>query len=211
MEEIATNEESVPEVIEDKEEAMEEPKSTEAEPIEEEKEIANNESTEEASPEEDEPSSEGAEESEVQPEDSGEENSVQPEDGEKVDTKDGAVTDVAKVETKLKKNLKAIAKQIAKVTKETTQNLTKEDLFFKGNDLDAYKKVAFYSVKDIYENSNVGLFMQIDLSSYSGEIYVGTSLSSYAENDPVEVHRVKLITINTKKNKLIAELEALRQ
>ena len=211
MEEIATNEESVPEVIEDKEEAMEEPKSTEAEPIEEEKEIANNESTEESSPEEDEPSSEGAEESEVQPEDSGEENSVQPEDGEKVDTKDGAVTDVAKVETKLKKNLKAIAKQIAKVTKETTQNLTKEDLFFKGNDLDAYKKVAFYSVKDIYENSNVGLFMQIDLSSYSGEIYVGTSLSSYAENDPVEVHRVKLITINTKKNKLIAELEALRQ
>ena len=211
MEEIATNEESVPEVIEDKEEAMEEPKSTEAEPIEEEKEIANNESTEESSPEEDEPSSEGAEESEVQPEDSGEENSVQPEDGEKVDTKDGAVTDVAKVETKLKKNLKAIAKQIAKVTKETTQNLTKEDLFFKGNDLDAYKRVAFYSVKDIYENSNVGLFMQIDLSSYSGEIYVGTSLSSYAENDPVEVHRVKLITINTKKNKLIAELEALRQ
>jgi len=211
MEEIATNEESVPEVIEDKEEAMEEPKSTEAESIEEEKEIANNESTEESSPEEDEPSSEGAEESEVQPEDSGEENSVQPEDGKKVDTKDGAVTDVAKVETKLKKNLKAIAKQIAKVTKETTQNLTKEDLFFKGNDLDAYKKVAFYSVKDIYENSNVGLFMQIDLSSYSGEIYVGTSLSSYAENDPVEVHRVKLITINTKKNKLIAELEALRQ
>jgi hypothetical protein len=27
----------------------------------------------------------------------------------------------------------------------------------------------------------------------------------------MEVHRVKLITINTKKNKLLAELEALKQ
>ena len=128
-----------------------------------------------------------------------------------MDTKDGVTTDVAKVETKLKKNLKIIAKQIAKVTKETTQNLTKEDLFFKGNDLDAYKEIVFYSAKDIYENTNMGLFMQIDLSTYSTDIYAGASLSSYTNNDPVEIHRVKLITLNTKKNKLIAELEALKQ
>ena len=211
MEEIATNEESVPEVIEEKEEAMEEPKSTEAEPIEEEKEVANNESTEESSPEEDEPSSENTEESEVQPEDSGEEDSVQPEDGEKVDTEDGVITDVAKVESKLKKNLKAIAKQIAQVTKENTQNLTKEDLFFKGNDLDAYKQVAFYTAKEVYENTNMGLFLQIDLSPYTGDIYVGANLNAYKEDDPIEINRVKLINITTVKNKLLAELEALRR
>ena len=192
MEEVATNEESVPEVIEEKEEAMEEPKSTEAEPIEEEKEIASNESTEESSPEEDEPSSEGTEESEVQPEDSGEEDSVQPEDGEKVDTKDGVTTDVAKVESKLKKNLKAIAKQIAKVTKETTQNLTKEDLFFKNNTLDAYNKTQFYKSKDIYNNQNLDLFNQVDLSVYNKEIYGNVTLAKYSQNDPVEVHRVQL-------------------
>ena len=211
MEEVATNEESVPEVIEEKEEAMEEPKSTEAESIEEEKEVASNESTEESSPEEDEPSSESTEESEVQPEDSGEKDSVQPEDGEKVDTEDGVITDVAKVESKLKKNLKAIAKQIAQVTKENTQNLTKEDLFFKGNDLDAYKQVAFYTAKEVYENTNMGLFLQIDLSPYTGDIYVGANLNAYKEDDPIEINRVKLINITTVKNKLLAELEALRR
>ena len=210
MEEVATNEESVPEVIEEKEEAMEEPKSTEAEPIEEEKEIANNESTEKSSPEEDEPSSESTEESEVQSEDSGEEDSVQPEGGE-VDSKDGAVTDVAKVESKLKKNLKAIAKQIAKVTKETTQNLTKEDIFFKNNTLDAYNKTEFYKSKDIYNNQNLDLFNQIDLSVYNKEIYSEITLASYSQNDPVEVHRVQLQEAKNKTNKLKLELEAMKQ
>ena len=211
MEEVATNEESVPEVIEEKEEAMEEPKSTESESITEEKEVASNESTEESSPKEEESSSESSEESEVQPEDSGEEDSVQPEGREKVDTEDRIATDVAKVETKLKQNLKKIAKEIAKVTKETTQNLSKEDLFFKDNSLETYKQIAFYSAKDIYDNTNMGLFLQIDLSSYSGDIYVGTSLSSYTDNDPVEIHRVKLLNINKAKQKLLAELEALKQ
>ena len=205
LEDISTEEEGLQEIVEDETETMEEP--TESEPIEEEKEVATND-TEESK--EDEPDSEGTEESEVQAEESGEQETVQSEDT-KVDTKDGVTTDVAKVETKLKKNLKTIAKQIAKVTKETTQNLTKEDLFFKGNDLDAYKEIVFYSAKDIYENTNMGLFMQIDLSTYSTDIYAGASLSSYTDNDPVEIHRVKLITLNTKKNKLIAELEALKQ
>ena len=215
MEEIATNEESVPEVVEDEKETIEEPTASESESVEEEStEIAKNEPTNDEPQQEskeEEPSSEGTEESEVQPEDSGEEDSVQPEDRKEVDTKDGVTTDVAKVESKLKKNLKAIAKQIAKVTKETTQNLTKEDLFFKGNDLDAYKQIAFYTAKEVYENTNMGLFLQIDLSPYTGDIYVGTNLNAYKENDPIEINRVKLINITTAKNKLLAELEALKQ
>ena len=57
----------------------------------------------------------------------------------------------------------------------------------------------------------MGLFLQIDLSSYSGEIYAGTSLSSYTDNDSIEIHRVKLLNINKEKRRLIAELEALKQ
>jgi len=211
MEEIATNEESVPEVIEEKEEAMEEPKSTESEPIEEEKEVASNESTEESSPKEEEPSSESSEESEVQPEDSEEQDGVQPEGRDEVDTNDRVATDVAKVESKLKQNLKKIAKQIAKNTKETTQNLSKEDLFFKADNLDSYTEVAFYSAKDVYENTNMGFFLQMDLSPYTGDIYLNTNLNLYQENDPIEVNRVKLINLKTIKNKLLAELEALKQ
>ena len=208
MEDIATEEESVSTIAENENEGVEEP--TESKPVKEEKEVANSNEPEEKS-KEDESSSEGAEESEVQAEEDGEQETVQSEEPEQMDTDDGVATDVAKVETKLNKNLKAIAKQIAKVTKETTQNLSKEDLFFKDNSLDAYKDIVFYSAKDIYENASMGLFLQIDLSSYSKEIYVGTSLSSYTQSDPVEVHRVKLLKINKAKNKILAELEALRQ
>ena len=212
MEEVATNEESVPEVIEDEKETMEEDKPTESEPVE--KEVASteksNEPEKEETTKEEESDSEGTDESEVPSEESGEQEDIQSEDGE-VDTKDRIATDVAEVESKLKKNIKAIAKQIAKVTKETTQNLTKEDLFFKDNSLDEYKQIAFYSVKQLYENTNMGLYLEMDLSPYSGDIYVGTSLSSYAENDPVEVHRVKLLNISKAKRKILAELEALKQ
>jgi hypothetical protein len=200
LEDIATEEESVPEVVEEEKETVEE--VTESESVEEEKEVATNETEEEK------PDSTETEDSDVSTEESGEQEDIQ---SEEVEVDDKVKTDVANVETKLKKNLKTIAKQIAKVTKETTKNLSKEDLFFKGNDLDSYKKVAFYSAKEIYNNTNMGLFLQIDLSSYSGEIYVGTSLSSYTDNDPVEVHRVKLLKIETKKRKLQAELEALKQ
>ena len=208
LEEITTEEESVSEVVEDETETMEE--VTEAEPVEEEKEVAKNEPTKE-SPAEEESNSESSEDSDISTEDSGEQEDIQSEEGKQMDTEDGIATDVAKVENKLKKNLKTIAKQIAKVTKETTQNLSKEDLFLKGNNLDAYKEVAFYSTKSVYENTNMGFFLQMDLSPYTVDIYLNTNLNVYTENDPIEVNRVKLINLNTVKNKLLAELEALKQ
>ena len=201
LESFATEEEGISKVEEDETETVEE--VTETETVEEEKQVAKNESTEE-----DKSDSKDTEESEIQTEEGGEQEDIQ---SEKVDTEDGVATDVANVEKKLNKNLKIIAKQIAKVTKETTQNLTKEDLFFKENNLDVYKQIAFYSAEDIYENANIGLFIQIDLSSYSGDIYAGVALDSYTNNDPVEVHRVKLLNITSKKNRLLAELEALKQ
>ena len=51
----------------------------------------------------------------------------------------------------------------------------------------------------------------MDLSPYTGDIYLNTNLNVYTENDPIEVNRVKLINLNTVKNKLLAELEALKQ
>ena len=199
LEDIATEEEGVQEV------ASNEEKEVETEVTQNEKEEEQEEKKETES------DSEGTEESEVPTESSNEQETVQSEEPKQLDTDDGITTDVAKVETKLKKNLKVIAKQIAKVTKETTKNLSKEDLFFNESNLNTYKNIVFYSAKDIYDNVNMGLFVQIDLSSYSGDIYAGVSLDSYAQNDPVEVHRVKLLTIESKKNKLLKELEILKQ
>ena len=200
LEDISTEEESVPEVEENETETMEE--VTESEPVEEEKEVATNETTKE-----EEPDSTESEDSEVSTEDSGEQEDIQ---SEEVDTKDRVATDVAKVETKLKKNLKTIAKQIAKITKETTQNLTKEDLFFKNDTLDAYTKTQFYKSKDIYTDQGIDLFNQIDLSIYDKNIYSGVTLASYTQNDPVEVHRVQLQKAQNKTNQLELELEAMK-
>jgi len=208
MEEIASNEESVPEVIEEKEETVEEP-SADSEPIEEEKEVANN-ATEEST-EEEEPSSESTDESEVQPEDSEEQDTVQSEGRDKVDSDDRIATDVAKLETKLKQNLKKVAKQIAQATKESTQNLTKEDIFFKNNNLNAYTKTKFYKSKDIYTDTNLDFFNQINLGIYDKEIYIGVTLTSYTFNDVVEVYNRKIQQISIKKRQILAELEALKQ
>ena len=84
-------------------------------------------------------------------------------------------------------------------------------MFFKNNSLDGYKKLAFYTAKDIYEGANMGLFLQLDLSPYTGDIYVGTNLSVYTKDDPIEVNKVKLINIEQAKRKLMAELEILKR
>ena len=128
-----------------------------------------------------------------------------------MDTDKRIATDVTKVETKLKKNLKKIAKQIAQVTKKNTQNLSKEDLFFKNNTaLNAYKKMKFYKSKDIYTDANLDLFNQIDLGVYAKDIYTNVTLASYSQNDPVEVHRVELYNAQEKTKRLQLELEAMR-
>ena len=206
MEEIATNEESVPEVIEDEEEAMEEPTT---ESMEEKQEVANNEQTETKTEEETESNSEGTDESEVSTEDSEEQEEIQSEGA--VDTDKSISTSVAKIESKLKQNLKKVAKQIAQATKQNTENLSKEDLFFNNNTLNAYLKTDFYKSKDIYTDTNLDLFNQIDLGVYSKDIYTTISLNSYVSNDPVEVHNKNIQRINIKKRQLLAELEALKQ
>jgi len=195
-------EEAPSEVVEN-EEAIEEPE----EKIEETKEVAENET--EDTTEQDEPSSEDSEDTEVQSEDSEKQEIVQSE--ENVIKEKGVTTSVEKLESELKKNLKKVAKHIALIAKKNTKNFTKEDIFFKNNNtLNAYLKTSFYKPKKIYEDVNLGLYNQLDLSAYSKDIYTKITLASYIENDPVEVHRKKLEEITRKKQKLIIELEALR-
>jgi hypothetical protein len=202
FDETATIEESPPEIVETEEETME---------LEQESELKEqNESTEEDVQEE-ESDSERTEESEVQTADSEEQDSVQQEGRDDVDSDKGVATDVAKVESKLKKRLKTIAKQIARAAKINTQNLSKEDIFFKNNTtLNAYKKMQFYKSKDIYTDQNLDLFNQIDLGVYAKDIYTNITLASYTQNDPVEVHRVELYKAQEKTKRLQLELEAMK-
>ena len=77
--------------------------------------------------------------------------------------------------------------------------------------MDAYNKVQFYKSKEIYTDQNLDLFNQIDLGVYSKDIYTTVTLSSYVNNDPVEIYKRKLQDIQVKKNKILKELEILKQ
>ena len=92
-----------------------------------------------------------------------------------------------------------------------TVDLSKEDLFSNNNNLNAYLKTDFYKSKDIYTDTNSDFFNQIDLGVYNKEIYGGVTLSSYTQNDPVEVHRVQLQEAVSKTRRLQLELEAMKK
>ena len=209
--EESITEESVQEIVENEEATMEETTDTDTgEQIEEEQKIATNDTQEETT-EQGEPSSESTEDTEVQTEDSEEQDVVQSEERKDVDTKDRIAADVRKVESKLKKNLKKVAKQLAQIAKQNTQNLSKEDIFFRSNNtLNAYLKTDFYKSKEIYKDTNLELYNQVDLGVYNTDIYTGVTLASYSQNDPIETHNKKLQDITIQKRKLMIELEALK-
>ena len=213
MDELPANEESVSEVAENETEAMEPEQMEEpASETKQEDNVANNESepeeSEQEEPEEKESDSASAEDTEVQSEEDGEQETVRQE----VDSEDGIATDVAKIESKVNKNLKNVAKQIAKIVKQNTKNLTKEELFFKNNNgLSAYADQNFYKSKRIYEG-NVGLFeTQVDLGAYSMQIYVGASLVEYTGSDPIQKRIEKLDFLSGQKAAIMLELQVLKQ
>jgi len=215
MDELPANEESVSEVAENETEAMEPEQMEEpASETKQEDNVAKNESEpeepEQDKSEEKESDSASAEDTEVQSEEDGEQETVQQEERE-VDSEDGIATNVATIESKVNKNLKNVAKQIAKIVKQNTKNLTKEELFFKNNEgLSAYVDQDFYKSKSIYEN-NLGLFnTQVDLGAYSMEIYVGATLAEYTGSDPIEKRIQKLDLLSGQKAAIMLELKILK-
>ena len=209
--EESITEESTSEISANEEATMEETTDTNTgEQIEEEQEVATNDTQEETT-EQEEPSSESTEDTEVQTEDSEEQDVVQSKGRDELDTKDRITKDVRKVESKLKKDLKKVAKQLAQIAKQNTQNLSKEDIFFRSNNtLNAYLKTNFYKSKEIYKDTNLELYNQVDLGVYNTDIYTGVTLASYSQNDPIETHNKKLQDITIQKRKLMIELEALK-
>ena len=203
MAEESETEESSFEVASNEEETMEESPSNDGELEEDDGQVS------EEPNEESEPNSETSDESDISSTDEDEQEDVQPEENKDIKGGDfkGKV-DIAKFEKKLKKDIKKLVQQV----KASTQNLSKEDIFFKSNNnLNAYLKTDFYKPKDIYTDQNLDLFNQIDLGVYDRDIYTTVTLASYVNNDPVEKHNKELQEIKIKKQQLFIELEALRK
>ena len=68
--------------------------------------------------------------------------------------------------------------------------------------LNAYANTAFYKPKDIYLD-------QLNIFD-DRQIYLNTNLASYVQNDKIDIKARKLNEIKIKKQRLLMELEALK-
>jgi len=115
----------------------------------------------------------------------------------KIRQKKAIVKNLAKIMDKVDKDIKDIAKNLA------IKNIIKLDAMASEQaSLDLYANMAFYKPKDIYlDQLNIFDFRQI---------YPNTNLASYTQNDRMEIKARKLNELNIKKQKLLYELEMLK-
>ena len=98
---------------------------------------------------------------------------------------------------KVDKDIKDVAKNLAIKNIIKMAAMTSEQA-----SLDMYKNAVFYRPKDIYLD-------QLNIFD-PRQIYPNTSLASYMDNDKIEIKARKLNEIKIKKQKLLMELEILK-
>ena len=115
----------------------------------------------------------------------------------KIRQKKAIVKNLAKIMDKVDKDIKDIAKNLAIKNIIKMAAMTSEQA-----SLDMYQNAVFYRPKDIYlDQLNIFDFRQI---------YPNTSLASYIQNDKIEIKARKLNEIKIKKQRLLYELEMLK-
>ena len=115
----------------------------------------------------------------------------------KIQQKKAIVKNLARIMDKVDKDIKDISKNLA------VKNIIKmEAMTSEQASLNAYANTAFYKPKDIYLD-------QLNIFD-NRQIYPNTNLASYTNNDKIEIKAKKLNEINIKKQKLLIELEALK-
>jgi len=115
----------------------------------------------------------------------------------KIQQKKAIVKNLDRIMDKVDKDIKDIAKNLAikniiKMAAMTSQQAS----------LDVYQNAVFYKPKDIYLD-------QLNIFDHR-QIYPNTSLASYIQNDKIEIKARKLGELNLKKQKLLMELEVLK-
>ena len=115
----------------------------------------------------------------------------------KIQQKKAIVKNLDKIMDKVDKDIKDIAKNLA------IKNIIKLDAMASEQaSLNLYKNMTFYKPKDIYlDQLNIFDFRQL---------YPNTNLASYTQNDSIEIKAKKLNELNIKKQKLLYELEMLK-
>jgi hypothetical protein len=115
----------------------------------------------------------------------------------KIQQKKAIVKNLARIMDKVDKDIKDISKNLA------VKNIIKmEAMTSEQASLNAYANTQFYKPKDIYLN-------QLNIFD-NRQIYPNTNLASYTQNDKIDIKARKLNEIKIKKNKLLMELEMLK-
>jgi len=115
----------------------------------------------------------------------------------KIQQKKAIVKNLDRIMDKVDKDIKDIAKNLAIKNIIKMAAMTSEQA-----SLDMYKNAVFYKPKDIYLD-------QLNIFD-PRQIYPNTSLASYIQNDKIEIKARKLNEINIKKQRLLMELEILK-
>jgi len=177
--------------------------SQEEEAVAEEEEVASEEQVEEESTEVVEETNEEAEE-ETQEEESTSEtatastvSSEKSAKQKKVQSKKSLVANMERMMDKVDEDVKDIAKNLA------LKNIIKiKAMASEQASLDLYRNAVFYRPENIY-------LKQLNIFDFR-QIYPNTSLASYMNNDKIEIKARKLQDINIKKQRLLIELEMLK-
>jgi len=115
----------------------------------------------------------------------------------KIQQKKTIFKNLARIMDKVDKDVKDIAKNLA------IKNIIKmEAMTSEQASLDMYQNAVFYKPKDIYLEQ-LAIF---DLR----QLYPNTSLASYIDNDKIEIKARKLNELSIKRQKLLYELEMLK-
>jgi chemotaxis protein histidine kinase CheA len=115
----------------------------------------------------------------------------------KIQQKKAIVKNLARIMDKVDKDIKDVAKNLA------IKNIIKmEAMTSEQASLDMYQNTVFYKPKDIYLD-------QLNIFD-PRQIYPNTSLATYIQNDKIEIKARKLNEIKIKKQRLLMELEMLK-
>ena len=115
----------------------------------------------------------------------------------KIQQKKAIVKNLARIMDKVDKDIKDVAKNLA------IKNIIKmEAMTSEQASLDMYQNAVFYKPKDIYLD-------QLNIFDYR-QIYPNTNLASYTQNDKIDIKARKLNEIKIKKQRLLMELEMLK-
>jgi hypothetical protein len=116
---------------------------------------------------------------------------------EKIQQKKAIVKNLARIMDKVDSDIKDISKNLA------VKNIIKmEAMTSEQASLDMYQNTVFYKPKDIYLD-------QLNIFD-NRQIYPNTNLASYIQSDKIEIKAKKLNEIKIKKQRLLMELEALK-